>query len=218
MMKAFNVDGPIYRFMSTLTNILVLNFCWVIGTVIGLGTTIGVSTVAAFDVGLKMAENKEGYIMRQFIQAYKRNLKQGIPLGLFSLIAMYTVYLDFELFNKIPDATIFLCIWGFLSGAIFFACFVYAFPLSARYVNTFRNTINNSFRISIRDYGRTAIMAVVLAIEVLAFMWNTTTVFIGLLFGPMLMILTVSMFAMPIFRKIQKENTEEGIETYTEDD
>ena len=32
------------------------------------------------------------------------------------------------------------------------------------------------------------------------------------------MILTVSMFAMPIFRKIQKENTEEGIETYTEDD
>ena len=40
----------------------------------------------------------------------------------------------------------------------------------------------------------------------------------GLIFGPMLMILTVSMFAMPIFRKIQKENTEEGIETYTEDD
>ena len=204
--------------MSTLTNILVLNFCWVIGTVIGLGTTIGVSTVAAFDVGLKMAENKEGYIMRQFIQAYKKNLKQGIPLGLISLIAMYTVYLDFELFNKIPDATIFLCIWGFLSGAIFFACFVYAFPLSARYVNTFRNTIKNSFRISIRYYGRTAIMAVVLAIEVLAFMWNTTTVFIGLLFGPTLMILTVSMFSMPIFRKIQKENTEEGIETYTEDD
>ena len=218
MMKAFNVDGPIYRFMSTLTNILVLNFCWVIGTVIGLGTTIGVSTVAAFDVGLKMAENKDGYIMRQFIQAYKKNLKQGIPLGLISLIAMYTVYLDFELFNKIPDATIFLCIWGFLSGAIFFVCFVYAFPLSARYVNTFRNTIKNSFRISIRYYGRTAIMAVVLAIEVLAFMWNTTTVFIGLLFGPTLMILTVSMFAMPIFRKIQKENTEEGIETYTEDD
>ena len=199
MMKAFNVDGPIYRFMSTLTNILVLNFCWVIGTVIGLGTTIGVSTVAAFE-------------------AYKKNLKQGIPLGLISLIAMYTVYLDFELFNKIPDATIFLCIWGFLSGAIFFVCFVYAFPLSARYVNTFRNTIKNSFRISIRYYGRTAIMAVVLAIEVLAFMWNTTTVFIGLLFGPTLMILTVSMFAMPIFRKIQKENTEEGIETYTEDD
>ena len=216
-MKAFNIDGPLYRFMSTLTNILVLNFCWIIGTVIGLGTTIGVSTVAAFDVGLKMVENKEGYVIKQFIAAYKKNLKMGIPLGLVSLLAMYTVYLDFELFNKIPNASIFLCIWGFLSGAVFFICFVYAFPLTARYVNTFRNTIKNSFRISVRYAGRTAIMALVLAIEFCAFIWNLTTMFIGLLFGPALMILTVSMFSMPLFRKIQKANTEEGIETYEDD-
>ena len=218
MMKAFNIDGPLYRFMSTLTNVLVLNFCWIIGTVIGLGTTIGASTVAAFDVGLKMVENKEGYVVRQFIAAFKKNLKHGIPLGIISLIAAYTVYLDFEIFNKVPNATIFLCIWGFLSGAVFFICFVYAFPLSARYVNTFRNTIKNSFRISVRYSGRTALMALVLAIEVCAFIWNTTTVFIGLCFGPALMILTVAMFSMPIFKKIQKENTEEGIETYTEDE
>ena len=218
MLKAFNIDGPLYRFMSTLTSILVLNFCWVIGTVIGLGTTIGVSTVAAFDVGLKMAENKEGYVARQFIEAYKKNLKQGIPMGLMSLVAMYTVYLDFEIFNKIPDASILLCIWGFLSGAVFFICFVYAYPLTARYVNTFRNTIKNSFRISVRYAGRTALLALILAIEVCAFIWNMTTFFIGLLFGPALLILTVSMFAMPIFRRIQKENTEEGIETYTDDE
>ena len=203
--------------MSTLTNILVLNFCWIIGTVIGLGTTIGVSTVAAFDVGLKMVENKEGYVVRQFISAYKKNLKQGIPLGLVSLLAMYTVYLDFELFNKIPNATIFLCIWGFLSGAVFFICFVYAFPLTARYVNTFRNTIKNSFRISVRYAGRTALMALLLAVEFCAFIWNLTTLFIGLLFGPALMILTVCMFSMPLFRKIQKENAEDGIETYEDD-
>ena len=99
-MKVFNIDGPIYRFMSTLTNIFVLNVCWILGTLIGLGTTVGVSTVAAFDVGLKMAENKEGYVARQFIQAYKKNLKQGIPLGLIALIASYTVYLDFELLDN----------------------------------------------------------------------------------------------------------------------
>ncbi|MBR0145611.1 MAG: DUF624 domain-containing protein [Eubacterium sp.] len=218
MMKVFNIDGPLYRFMSTLTNIFILNCCWVIGTVIGLGTTIGVSTVAAFDVGLKMVENKEGYVARQFIKAYKKNLKQGIPLGLISLVAMYTVYLDFEIFNKVPDATIFLCIWGFLSGAVFFICFVYAFPLTARYVNTFRNIIKNSFRISVRYAGRTALMALILVIEICAFIWNTTTLFFGIFFGPALLILTVSLFAMPIFRRIQKENTEEGIETYTDDE
>ena len=135
-MKMFSIDGPIYKFMSALTNMFLLNICWLVGTIIGLGTTIGVSTVAAFDIGLKLAENKEGYVVKQFIQAYKKNLKQGFPLGLIALVASYTVYLDFEIFNKVPNATIFLLMWGFLSGAIFFSCLVYAFPLSARYTNS----------------------------------------------------------------------------------
>ena len=60
-------------------------------------------------------------------------------------------------------------------------------------------------------------MALLLAVEFCAFIWNLTTLFIGLLFGPALMILTVCMFSMPLFRKIQKENTEERIETYEDD-
>ena len=214
MMRIFDIDGPIYRMMLTLTNMLVLSFCWIIGTVIGLGLTVGVSTVAAFDVGLKMVENKEGYVARQFIKAYKKNLKQGIPLGLMAAVAFYTVYLDFELFHKIENASIFLLIWGFLSGAIFFCAFVYAFALSARYVNTLKNTISNSFRIATRYAGRTVLLAIVLAILACAFIWNLTLMFIGLIIGPSAYILTISMFARPIFRNIEKKNTEDGIEYY----
>ncbi|HBE10506.1 MAG: DUF624 domain-containing protein [Eubacterium sp.] len=217
-MKMFSIDGPIYKFMSALTNMFLLNICWLVGTIIGLGTTIGVSTVAAFDIGLKLAENKEGYVVKQFIQAYKKNLKQGFPLGLIALVASYTVYLDFEIFNKVPNATIFLLMWGFLSGAIFFSCLVYAFPLSARYTNSLRNTIKNSFRISIRYFGRTVLLALVIAILVLSFMWNWTLILIGILIGPAAIILTVSMFAMPIFRRIERQNTEDGLETYSDRD
>ncbi len=216
-MKLFNIDGPIYRFMNALTTLFLLNLCWLVGTVIGLGLTVGVSTVACYDVALRVVEGKEGYIVRQYIRAYKKNLKQGIPMGILAAIAFYTVYLDFELFNKIQDATIFLAIWGFLSGAIFFCCFVYAFPLSARYRNTFINQIKNSFRISTRYAGRTFLMFIVIAIVTLAFQWNLTTMLIGLLIGPAAVILVVSGFAMPIFRSIQKANTEDGTETYDEE-
>ena len=215
-MKLFSIDGPIYKLMTAIMNAFLLNLCWLIGTIIGLGLTVGVSTVACCDVGLKLVEGKEGYVVRQFIQSYKKNLKHGIPMGLLCLVAFYTVYLDFELFNKIEDATIFLPIWGFLSGAIFYCCFVYAFPLTARYRNTFINTIKNSFRISIRFYGRTALMLVILVIVILAFQWNLTTMMVGLIIGPPSIIFIVCSFAMPIFRKIQKENTEDGTETYDE--
>ena len=217
-MKIFDIDGPLYKFMLTLTNMLVLSMCWIAGTVIGLGLTVGVSTVAAFDIGLKMVDNKEGYVVKQFISSYKKNLKQGLPLGIMAAIAFYTVYLDFELFNKIENATILLLIWGFLSGAVFFCGFVYSFALSARYVNTLKNTITNSFRIATRYAGRTALLAVILVVESAAFAWNMMMWFIGILIGPASLILTVCMFAGPIFKAIQKKNTEDGVEYYDDNE
>lgn len=218
MMKVFSIDGPIYKLMTAITSAFLLTLCWLVGTVIGLGLTVGVSTIACCDVGLKMVEGKEGYVVRQFIQAYRKNLRHGIPMGILAVISFYTVYLDFEIFRKIEDASIFLLIWGFLSLAIFFCCFVYAFPLSARYENTFLGTIKNSFRISTRYAGRTAIMGVCIVVILLAFQWNLTTMLIGLIIGPAAIILTVCSFSMPIFKKIQKQNTEDGIESYPEED
>ena len=215
-MKMFDIDGPLYRFMTTLMNIL--SMCWLVGTIIGLGLTIGVSTVAASHIGLKMVDNREGYIVKQFIKSYKKNLKQGLPLGIMAVIAFYTVYMDFELFNKIEDATIFLLIWGFLSGAIFFCGFVYSFALSARYVNTLKNTITNSFRIATRYFGRTFLLLIILVIESAAFIWNMMMIFIGFIIGPACIILTVCMFAGPIFKDIKKKNTEDGVEYYEDPD
>ncbi|MBR0516309.1 MAG: hypothetical protein IJJ89_05670, partial [Eubacterium sp.] len=58
----------------------------------------------------------------------------------------------------------------------------------------------------------------VIAILVLSFMWNWTLILIGILIGPAAIILTVSMFAMPIFRRIERQNTEDGLETYSDRD
>ena len=169
-MKLFDIDGPLYKFMVALSNLVLLNFCWILGTVIGLGTTIGVSTVAACDVGMKIVKGEEGYIHKQFIKAYKANLKQGVPLGLLNLLAAYVVYLDFEFFNKIEDATIFLLIIGMLSFAYFAASFVYAYPITARYSNTIMKTLRNSFRMCTKYFGRTFLLIICLAIQILAYL------------------------------------------------
>lgn len=42
--------------------------------------TIGASTAALYDVALRMAENREGYLFSSFVKAFKVNLKQALVI------------------------------------------------------------------------------------------------------------------------------------------
>ncbi len=200
-MKFFGIDSPLYKFMSTVLNVFLLSFCVIVGSIPII--TLGVSLVAGFDVGLKMVANEEGYIVKQFIKAYKNNLKQGIPLGLITLVCTYVVYLDTEIIRKVENVSIFAIMFMMVSAAVFTFTLLYAFALTARYENTLMRILKNSFRISMKFFVRTLALVVLLALETAAFLWNFTTIFIGIILGPALMILTVCLFARPIFRKLE---------------
>lgn len=202
-MKFFSVDGGLYKFISRLWDVIKLNFLWLLFSLPVI--TIGASTVAAYSVTLKMVDDTEGYVARQFIKAFKENWKQGIPMGLMALFAAYVVYLDFELFNKVEGNPMIFLIFGMLAIIVFTVAFIYAFPLSARYENTLFATLKNSAEISFRYFGRTLLLIALLVVEVLIFDFNSTLLFFGILIGPVCMMLTVSGFAMHIFRLIEKE-------------
>ena len=139
-MKAlFDVDGPLYKFMTTLTNMFLISFCWFLGSIPII--TIGVSTVAACDMGLKMVKEEEGYIFFDFWKSYKSNLKQGIIMGIITVVAYYSIYLDFELVRTSDDPSILMIIFGYLAIAFITACTIYTFPLIARYENTIPKTM-----------------------------------------------------------------------------
>lgn len=167
--------------------------------------TIGAATAAAYSVTLKMVDDTEGYVGRQFIKGFKENWKQGIPMGILMLLCAYVVYLDFELFNKIENNPIIFLIFGMIAAFVFTLAFLYAFPLSARYENTLFKTLKNSVDISVRYFVRTLFLVFLLVFEYLLFIFNSTTLFFGILIGPACMMLTVSGFAIKFFREIEKE-------------
>ncbi len=202
-MKFFSVDGGLYKFMSRLWDMIKLNFLWMLFSLPIV--TIGAATVAAYSVTLKMVDEAEGYVGRQFIKGFKENWKQGIPLGLLGLLALYVVYLDFELFNKVENNPIIFLIAGIVSAFVFAMAFIYAFPLSARYENTLPETLKNSARIATRYFLRTLALAAVLAVEIFIGLFNTTTLFFAILIGPACLMLTVSGFAIYFFREIERE-------------
>ena len=203
-MSFFSVDGPFYKFIATLWDVIKLNLLWILFSLPIV--TMGAATVAAFSVTNKMAEDREGYVGRQFMKAFKENWKQGIPLGLLFLFCCYVVYLDFEL-QRVTESMA-VQVFGILACIFFISIFIYAFPLCARYENTIKNTLMNSLQITIRYFPRTIALLVVLAIELVLFLFNSTTLFFMLLIGPVCIIFTISGFSMYIFRRIESDNGE----------
>jgi len=206
MTKFFSPDGKFYGFMSRLTDILKLNFLWLICSLPVV--TAGAATIAAFSITLRMVEDTEGHIARNFFKAFKSNLKQGIPMSFITLLGAWAVYLNFEIFKN-ADSPLFLAT-GIVSGYLFIFSLLYTYPLLARYENTIINTLKNSFRISMKYFMRSFFILLIVALEIVIIMWNTTTLFVGALIGPACIIFTISGPAMAIFRLIDKESANTG--------
>ena len=202
-MKIFSTEGGIYKFMTSLFTIFKVNMLWLLCSLPIV--TMGAATIAAYDVTLKMVDDEEGYVASQFFKAFKANLKKGIPLGILNLACMYIAWLDFALFEQLEDNPMMLLIMGILAVVVFTLGFLYAYPLQARYENTIVRTLENSFNISIRYFGRTLFLILIVLVEVIIIFWNVTTIFIGILIGPACIMYTISGVAKYIFRQLEKE-------------
>ena len=205
-MKFFSVDSPLYRFLSRVLDILKLNFLWILGSLPVF--TIGASTTAAMSVALKLADDEEGYNAKSYFEAYKANFKQGVPMGLIFLVAWYAVYLDFQLFGAVKNNPVILLIIGMVSVFLVIIAMIYSFSLLARYENTVVRTIQNSMDISRKYFGKTLILVILVAAEVLIFQYNSTMIFLGILFGPGFIIYTVAAVSKRVFLQIERVNRE----------
>ena len=202
----FSIDSPFTRFMDRLVDMVKLNFMWLLCSIPIV--TIGASTAAAYSITLKMVDDEEGYIVKPFLKEFKNNLKNGCLMGIINLVAVYAIYLDFQLFRAVGEYSIVFLIVGIFAVVLTFMHFLYAYALQARYENTLVNTLRNSYSISWRYLKNTLAIFLVVALEIVVFLWNYTTEIIGILIGPACIILTISGMAKPIFRKIERENEE----------
>lgn len=209
-MKIFDIDGPLYKLMTSLMNVFLLSLCVIVSCIPIV--TAGAGIVAGHDVALRMVDNEEGYIVKQFFKAFKNNFKQGFILELITLVGAYAIYLDFQIFKAIPNGSIIVAAVGILWIFIYVFSLLYAYPQVARYENTLPKILRNSFRISMKFFPRSIGVVLLLAIETAAFAWDTTTLFMGIIIGPGCLIYTVASTAKGIFKIIEKDTAAETVE------
>lgn len=202
-MKFFSLNSPVYVFMQRLWDVFRLNLLWLLCSLPII--TLGCSTIAAYSVALRMAEDSEGHIVSDFFKAFKANWKQGIPMSFITIICFMAVSLDFQIYNALEENSLPFLIIGVFAAYIFTLSLLYVYPLLARYENTIFKSLKNSYRLSMRYFGRTILLIFIVALEIVIIIWNTTTMFVGLLIGPACIMFTISGVAMHIFRDIEKE-------------
>ena len=168
--------------------------------------TFGVSAIAAYTVTLKMVEDHDESIVLAYFRAFKANLRQGLILSVAFIVLVAAVILDFILFEIVEGNPIGFLILGFISAGLVFVHFFYVWALAARYQNSLYRHLTNSRSIFIRFFGRSMLCTVFVAFQVwLFFMTDWMLLFIGVFIAPILIISTISAFAMKLFREIEAD-------------
>lgn len=150
-------------------------------------------------------------------------------MSVITIVCVWAVYLDFRIFNAAEENSVVFLIIGIVSAYILGFSLLYAYPLLARYENTVMNTLKNSFRISMKYFLRSLLLVILVAFELAVMFWSLETLILLVLVGPAFVMLTVSSFAMIIFRELEKvpgtvaeaestaDVTENGTEENTEE-
>lgn len=201
-MALFNINSGFFKFINRLLDVFFINLLWIICSLPIV--TIGASTCAAFSITLKMVDDEEGYIGKTFFKAFKQNFKQGTLMWLITAPCVYILYLLWQMVIKSEDINAIVIIGVILLTAIAISINLYSYPLIARYENSLKKIIKNSFGICVQFFIKTLILIAVVAVEIIIIMWNRWTLLAGIIIGPEFIIYTISGVSKKIFLQIEK--------------
>ena len=188
-----------------------LNCLWLICCIPIL--TIGGATCAAYAVALRLADDDEEVqsvrgIVRRFFKAFKQDFLQGILLSLFTaacgVLGYFFLYWAKDYgFNLIIIAA--LVIYALV--ALVFN--LYAYPLVARYSNTFINTLRNSVALYVMNTKVSFRTMGIVIVEIAALYFSKYIYFAGILILPAVIFYTVSRTAKDIFVRMETPGSAE---------
>ncbi len=165
--KIFDPDNSFWRAMGRVADMFWLNLLWFVCSIPIF--TIGPSTTALYYVMLKIADNKEGGMTKQFFHSFKQNFKQGVVIGLVELLLMGIAVVDVMYYIEVKTTMglIFRLVM-LIFGIFMLMSATYVYALLAKFENTTKNILAFSFVMPIRHIGQTLIMLVSEVVIVIA--------------------------------------------------
>lgn len=105
---------------------------------------------------IKIIKAEEGYTFSAFIKACKINFKQSLIMGIEFISAFMILFADACIMKAHNYAILSLICYAFMLPLYF--CFLYAFPLQARFYNPIKTTVKNALLLSFLNFPKTLLM------------------------------------------------------------
>lgn len=213
MGKIFDSEGGIMSFLGKMADLVWLNVLTIICCIPII--TVGASFTAMYTVTIKMVNKEEGYISKGFFQAFKKNFKQSTIIWLIVLVMVLIFYGDYRIIIysgiNFPKALTIVLTAILL---LFYCTYMYIFPVLARYENTIKNVLKNSFLLSVSNLPRTILIIIIQFVPLVALYFVPAIFPIVLLVGVSLVAYMSSLIFMGIFKKLEskEEENQEGID------
>jgi len=209
MDKIFNLESPIMRVLSRITDLVWLNILTMICCIPVV--TIGAALTAQHYVVLKMVRDEEGYVAQSFFKSFKSNLKQATCIWLIFLvfIAMFAVDIYIFLYSGMEfpkPMVVIVCAFA----VVVLMVGTYVFPVLSKFDNTVKNTILNAFKIAIVNLPKTVVMMILCVTPAIMLMFSLRTVPIVFLLGFSGIAYLCAMIYSGIFKKFEPEEEEEN--------
>jgi uncharacterized membrane protein YesL len=202
----FNLDGPVFKFANLIADMVILSFLTIIFSIPLI--TAGASITAAYYVATRRISDKEGYIIKDFFAAFKREfLRTTIifaVLLLSAFILLWNILLVFVDGNVVIGSTtdsIFLALQFVVLFEVLLIA-LYIFPIASRFDMKKKELLKTAFFMANKHILSTLAMLIVLA-GLILFVLIVFEAFVFLI--PGIYVYLSSYLFMRIFRKYRPE-------------
>lgn len=209
MEKYFNPNNPVQRILGRFFDLICLNAVFILTSLPVF--TIGAALTALYSQTLKIVRKEDTYLIKGYFREFRRNFSRstllwlpGLSLFIFFSVDLYIIYKVIDPVFRILQYPIWLMVFAVA------AVLLYAFPLTARYCETYGQTIRNAVQLALGNLFLSIFFVIVLFLPVdLAVHNGVAAVFLFSIFlfaGASSVACLFSFFLNRVFEKVSGSN------------
>ena len=210
MGKLFNLDNPFFRFMEYVADFFILNILTIVCSIPVF--TAGAALTAHHKVMQNIVMDYEQPVCKTYFGAFAGNFKQATVLWLMTLFAVGLIAVDvFLVYVYLEGLALILYLLLAVAGVVILGTACYAFSMIARYENTLKAHLRNSFILALGKLPRTLLMVLlwflplILAILSLSLFLDSLAIWGS--FGISLLLYAQARILKPVFLLLEQEDS-----------
>lgn len=159
----FNPENSFWEFMTNMTNVLFVGLIWLVCCLPIV--TIGASTTALYDYTLKLADDTDGYVLKSFFKAFKKNFVKSTLLWILMLLGTGFLVVDAYICLQVGTSFSKYIFFAIIAiGILYFIVCIYIFPVLAFFQVNVKDAIKNAFIMGVGSLPLTTLIIAILMI------------------------------------------------------